>query len=90
MTLILSGVNEAETASDVSAGGVAVFKMAMMGVPLVLVALSWLVLSRTYRLDERTYAGIVADFSSREAALTLPPPSTDPRPVVTGGTDDEH
>ncbi len=68
LTLILSGVNEAETAADVTTGGVAVFKLAMMGVPLALVVLSWLVLARKYRLDEGTYAGIIADLRSRESA----------------------
>lgn len=89
VTLILSGINEADSASDVTPGGVAVLKVAMMVVPMLLVAVSWLVLSRTYRLDERTYAGIVAELGARESALTMSPsPAVDPRPVV-GSTDDD-
>lgn len=67
-TLIWSGVNAASGPADLTAGGVAVFKGAMMGLPMVLVAVSWLVLSRTYRLDETRYAALVADLRAREAA----------------------
>lgn len=90
LTLILSGVNEATTAADVTGGGVAVFKVAMMVLPMLLVGLSWLVLSRRYRLDEARYAEIVADLAAREAALGVQPGgSIEPRSLPTdGGADD--
>lgn len=66
-TLIWSGINEAASPADVTAGGIALFKAAMLGLPMLLVAVSWLVLSRTYRLDETRYAAIVADLREREA-----------------------
>ncbi|WP_206673533.1 glycoside-pentoside-hexuronide (GPH):cation symporter [Pseudactinotalea terrae] len=91
LTLILSGINEARTAADVTAGGIAIFTFAMLGLPLILVLVSWLVLSRRYRLDEITYAGIVAELSSREAAVLLPPDTgTDPRPLAVEGADDDR
>lgn len=68
LALILSGINQASSPADVSAGGIATFKVAMMVLPLLLVAVSWLVLARTYRLDESTYARIVAELRVREAA----------------------
>ncbi|MGD7788475.1 glycoside-pentoside-hexuronide (GPH):cation symporter [Propionibacteriaceae bacterium Y1700] len=70
LTLILSGVNEATSASDITEQGALVFRLAMMGLPVLLVALSWLLLRRRYRLDEARYAEIVADLGAREAAAT--------------------
>ncbi|MGO1975192.1 MAG: glycoside-pentoside-hexuronide (GPH):cation symporter [Propionibacteriaceae bacterium] len=90
LTLILSGVNEATTAADVTGRGVVVFKVAMMVLPMLLVGLSWLVLSRRYRLDEERYAEIIADLSAREAALGVQPAgSIEPRPLPGGGPDDQ-
>lgn len=40
----------------------------MLAVPLVLAVISYLVLRAKYRLDEATYAGIIADLRAREAA----------------------
>ncbi|HLR95498.1 MAG TPA: MFS transporter, partial [Jiangellaceae bacterium] len=89
LTLIVSGINEAQTPAEVTDGGIAVLKVAMMVLPMVLVALSWLVLARTYRLDEATYAGIVADLRTREAALGAQPEGAiDPRPMPSRGGED--
>lgn len=86
-TLILSGINDAAGAADVTTGGTVVFKTAMMVLPMLLVGLSWLVLARRYRLDEGTYAVIVAELRTREAADTALG-ATDPRPTTTGADDD--
>ncbi|HLS64495.1 MAG TPA: glycoside-pentoside-hexuronide (GPH):cation symporter [Ruania sp.] len=89
LTLIVSGINEAQTPAEVTDGGIAVLKVAMMVLPMLLVALSWLVLARTYRLDEATYAGIVADLRAREAALGAQPEGAiDPRPMPSRGGED--
>lgn len=68
VTLIVSGINEADSAADLTAGGVAAVKVAMMVLPMLLVALSWFILARRYTLDETTYARIVADLNARAAA----------------------
>ena len=86
-TLILSGVNDADAAADITAGGTVVFKTAMMVLPMLLAALSWLVLARRYRLDETTYASIVAELRTREAS-TVPPGGTATRTAGTGGGDE--
>lgn len=67
VTLIVSGINEASGSADVTDSGALIFKIAMMVIPLALVALSWLVLARRYRLDEKRYAEIVADLNLRES-----------------------
>jgi len=67
LTLIVSGINDAEGPADLSAGGRLAFEIAMFGVPFLLVAASWAMLRRHYRLDEGTYARIVAELREREA-----------------------
>ena len=90
-TLILSGINEAENAAQITLGGVALFKAAMMVLPMLLVALSWLILARRYRLDETTYAQIVTELRTREAAMG-PHQETEAgpgqRPLPAGGGDE--
>lgn len=65
-TLILSGVNQASGPAEVTERGRWVFKSAMLVLPMLLVAASWLVLSRRYRLDENRYRQIVTDLAARE------------------------
>lgn len=70
VTLILSGVNDAASPDDITSGGAVVFKVAMMVLPLLLVVTSWWVLARKYRLDEQSYAAIIAELRRRESATT--------------------
>ncbi|WP_207947825.1 glycoside-pentoside-hexuronide (GPH):cation symporter [Occultella glacieicola] len=88
LTLILSGVNDADTAADVTAGGAAAFRAAMMGLPILLVVVSWVVLRRRYRLDEATYAAIVGDLDAREAGARPPLALGVEAPPPGGGRDD--
>lgn len=64
VTLILSGIREADTADDVSAGGAAIFKFAMLVLPAVLIAVSWVVARAKYRINETEYARIVSELQS--------------------------
>ena len=66
IALLVSGINQAESAADVTSGGQVAFKVVMMVVPMVLVIISWAVLRRTYTLDEGRYAEIVAELRDRE------------------------
>lgn len=66
LALLISGVNEASSAADITTGGQMAFKIVMMVVPMVLVVISWGVLRRTYTLDEDRYAEIVAELRVRE------------------------
>src|SRR5699024_3529255 len=87
LTLIVSGINEAQAPAEVTDGGIAVLKVAMMVLPMLLVALSWLVLARSYRLDAAHYAGIVAELLAREVAPGAPPGGdiVNSSRMVTGG-----
>lgn len=68
VTLIITGINDALTPADVSAGGITLFKVSMMVIPMALVAVSWLILARTYKIDEVLYGQIVNELHSREEA----------------------
>lgn len=66
VALLVSDINQANSAADITASGQLAFKIVMMVVPMVLVIISWAVLRRTYTLDEERYAEIVADLRDRE------------------------
>ncbi len=69
LALLSSGVNRAQSAADITAGGQLAFKVVMMVVPIVLIITSWAILRRTYTLDEKRYAEIVAELRVREEHL---------------------
>ncbi|QXT61955.1 glycoside-pentoside-hexuronide (GPH):cation symporter [Tessaracoccus palaemonis] len=66
-TVIASGIDRAAGPADVTAEGAGLFKVAMLALPAALMAASWLIMRAGYRLDEATYAGIVADLEERHA-----------------------
>jgi melibiose permease/lactose/raffinose/galactose permease len=63
--LILSGINSAETPSDVSDGGLLLMKIAMMIFPLILIVVSYVVYRSGYKIDEAFYAKIISDLKER-------------------------
>lgn len=67
LALIWSGINGAGSAADVSESGRLVFKAMMFGVPLVLIALSWLIMRSRYKLDEATFRDIVTELETKGA-----------------------
>lgn len=68
-TVVVSGISDAASSADLDADGRLVIKVAMMGLPLVLVVVSYLILRARYRLDEVTYADIVGELRRRETPL---------------------
>lgn len=67
-TLVLSGVKAAAGPADVTAAGATVFKFSMLALPAILILLSWVIARWKYRIDEPTYARIVAELQERENA----------------------
>ena len=51
LTLIVSGINRAESAADVTAQGLLIMKIAMMVLPLAAIAMGYFVYLRKYRID---------------------------------------
>lgn len=64
-TLIVTGINEAPTPQDVTAEGLLGMRIMMMGFPLALMLLSYLLNRRFYRLDEVFHAQIVSELRDR-------------------------
>lgn len=67
-TVIASGMKDAEGAADMTQAGVDLLKTSMLLIPMVLIVASWVVHRLFYRLDEATYARIVAELDQRRAA----------------------
>jgi melibiose permease/lactose/raffinose/galactose permease len=64
-TVIVSGINDAETKADVTEGGLLLMKAAMLLFPLLCIAGSYLIYRTKYRIDAKFYAQIQADLRSR-------------------------
>ena len=71
MTLMIGGVTE--VVDQLDAFGRSTIKVSMIVLPMILVLVSFLILRAKYKLDERTYAGIVADLRERESTTRLAP-----------------
>ncbi|HPJ22540.1 MAG TPA: glycoside-pentoside-hexuronide (GPH):cation symporter, partial [Clostridia bacterium] len=50
-TIIISGINEAETAADVTAGGLLTLKMAMFVLPLLFILAGYIIYMAKYKID---------------------------------------
>ncbi|MGV8845117.1 glycoside-pentoside-hexuronide (GPH):cation symporter [Tessaracoccus sp.] len=66
LAVLISGISQAQSSADITPSGAVAFKVVMMVVPMALTILSWVILRRTYTLDEGRYADIVAELSERE------------------------
>lgn len=71
ITLMIGGVTE--VVDQLDAFGRSTIKVSMIVLPMILVLVSFLILRAKYKLDEKTYAGIVADLRERESTTTLAP-----------------
>ena len=65
LTLIISGINEAQTAADVTAQGITTMKLSMMIIPLIVIVISYIVYMRKFKIDEERYAEILNSLKER-------------------------
>ncbi len=65
-TVIISGMQEAQTAADMTAGGLFIFKAAMMILPLLCILIGFLIYRFKYILDEEMYEKIVEELRGRK------------------------
>ena len=65
LTLILSGINAAPTPADVTPQGILMMKLSMLILPLVSIVCGYIVYMRKFKIDEKTYAQILADLRAR-------------------------
>jgi melibiose permease/lactose/raffinose/galactose permease len=63
--VILSGINEAERAADVSEGGLLMMKIAMLAFPAICIAVSFLIYRKKYIIDSNLYAKIQKELRDR-------------------------
>ncbi|MCL2707941.1 MAG: glycoside-pentoside-hexuronide (GPH):cation symporter [Defluviitaleaceae bacterium] len=65
---VVSGIKDAESAADVTSGGVWLMKAAMLIFPLICIASSFLIYRSKYKIDAKLYEKIIAEISVREGA----------------------
>lgn len=63
--VILSGINEAQSAADVTAQGLFMMKIAMLAVPPLLIAAGYLVYRKWYKIDAVFYSKMINDLEER-------------------------
>ena len=64
-TLIISGINEARSADDVTPEGLMILKSAMMLLPLLCIVASYLIYRFRFRIDKTFFDRIIADLKAR-------------------------
>jgi melibiose permease/lactose/raffinose/galactose permease len=69
--IIVSGIKEARTAADVSAGGLFLMKIAMLIFPLLCIAGSYFVYRAKYKIDSKFYSQILCDLQEREKIVSV-------------------
>lgn len=65
VTLLISGINRAETPDDVTTEGLLILKMAMFIVPLICIIAGYILYRYKYKIDKKFYDRIVADLAAR-------------------------
>ena len=63
--IIISGIKDAETAADVTAGGLFMMKGAMLIFPLFCIVSSYIIYRLKYKIDSKFYAQILSDLKAR-------------------------
>lgn len=64
-TVILSGINDAETAADVTPGGLLMMKLAMMILPLFFIGAGYLIYRSKYKIDQAMFKDILRQLEER-------------------------
>jgi len=64
-TSILSGINAAQSPDDVTAGGLMLLKVSMMVLPLICIAVGYIIYRRKYRIDKAFYDEMLSDLQAR-------------------------
>jgi len=65
LVIIISGIKDAETAADVTDGGLLMMKVAMLVFPLVCIVVSFLIYRLKYIIDEKKHAEIMTGLKKR-------------------------
>jgi melibiose permease/lactose/raffinose/galactose permease len=63
--IIVAGIKDAESAADVTTGGLLMMKLAMFAFPLVCIVVSFLVYRRCYKIDEKMHSDVLRGLVER-------------------------
>jgi melibiose permease/lactose/raffinose/galactose permease len=63
--IIISGIKEANTAAEVTSGGLVMMKAAMLIFPLFCIVASYIIYRVKYKIDSKFYAQILSDLQAR-------------------------
>jgi melibiose permease/lactose/raffinose/galactose permease len=64
-TVIISGINAASSAADVTPQGLLIMKVAMLVLPLLFIAAGYVVYRLKYKIDKEMYDKILFDLRER-------------------------
>ena len=64
-TVIISGINSAESPADVTPEGINMLKISMFALPLIVIVLGYVVYLWKFKIDEKMYAKILEDLKAR-------------------------
>ena len=64
-TIIIAGINSAQSAAEVTEQGLLIMKISMLIIPLILIVIGFIVYYRKYRIDADMYARIIEDLKAR-------------------------
>jgi melibiose permease/lactose/raffinose/galactose permease len=65
LTLIISGINSAATAAEVTPEGITIMKTAMLIFPLIAIVVGYIINIKKFKIDEERYAQILSDLEAR-------------------------
>jgi len=65
VTLIISGINQAADASQVTEQGLLIMKMAMMIFPLIAIVIGYVIYLKKYKIDAKLYQRIIGELTAR-------------------------
>ena len=65
VTVIISGIKDAQSAADVTQEGLMIMKIAMMILPLICIVAGYLLYHKKYKIDEKMYRSMLEDLRKR-------------------------
>ncbi len=68
VTVILSGMNAAKSAADMTQEGIVLVKTIMLIVPLIFIAISFIIYAKKFKIDKAFYEQILDDLAKRKKA----------------------
>ena len=65
VTLIISGINAAASPADVTESGLLIMKLAMLILPLIFIALGYIIYDKKFKIDKQMYDNILSELAAR-------------------------